>query len=101
MTEPEFVLLDEPLPAPGDPHVRPLRRAGRRGIRKSVLIRVDGYPHRRRFLVLALVVAVAGTAAAVVVIRRRKAQDQQDRRAPELEEHDDTLAMREPPISAV
>ena len=100
MTEPEFVLIDEPLPAPGDPQVRPLRRAGRHGVRKSVLIRIDGYPQRRRLLVLALLVAVVG-AAAVVVIRRRRSQDQHDRGALVLDEENDTLAMREPPISAV
>ena len=104
MTEPEFVLLDEPVPAPGDPQVRPLRPlrlAGRHGVRKSVFIRIDGYPHRRRLLVLALLVAVVGAATAVVVIRRRKSQDQHDRGALVLEEENDTLAMREPPISAV
>ena len=100
MTEPEYVLLDEPLPAPGEPRARPLRRAGRRGVHKSVLIRVDGSPHRRRLLVVVLVLAAAGAAAALV-IRRRRSQDEPDRRELVLEEELDTLAVREPPISAV
>ena len=100
MKEPEFLLLDEPLPAPGDPQVRPLRRAGRHGVRESVLIRMEGYRRPRRIIVLVLVVAAVGAAAALVV-RRRSSHDQDDRREAVLEEDFDTLAMREPPISAV
>jgi hypothetical protein len=99
VTEPEFVLLDEPVPAPGASRLRPLRRAGRHGVRKSVLIRIEGYPRRRRFLVLALV-AVGVGAAAVVVIRRLRSRDQSGDRAVYPELDTDTLAIREPAISA-
>jgi len=98
--EPEFLLPDKPVPAPGDPQVRALRRAGRHGIRKSVLIRMERYRHPRRLLVLVLVVAAAG-AAAVLVVRRRTSQGRNERREVFVEEDHDTLAMREPPISAV
>jgi hypothetical protein len=81
VTEPEFVFLEEPL-------------------RKSVRIRVEGSPHRRRMLALVLVVAAVGVA--VAVIRRRKARD--EREPPDLvllEDDPDTVALREPPITAV
>jgi hypothetical protein len=99
VTEPEFVLIDEPAPAPGDLQLRPLKRAGRHGIQKSVLIRLDGYPRRHRLLLLALVAVAAGAAAFVVVKRRRSSRDDRAEQSPLVD--DDALAMREPPIVAV
>jgi len=61
---------------------------------------MEGYRHPRRIIVLVLVVAAAGAPAARGV-RRRRWPGQNDRPEVFLEEDLDTLAMREPPISAV
>jgi hypothetical protein len=100
VTEPEFVLVEGATPATDVPEVRPLKRAGRRGVKQSVLIRVDGYPRRRRLLLLALV-AVAIGAAAFVVVKRKRAANDADAAAWPREDDDELVAMREPPIVAV
>jgi len=94
VNEPEFVLLDEPQPTPGHTEVRPLQRAGRRGARRSVLVRIGGYPRRRHTIMLVLLVVGAGVAAAVVAYKRKHAA-QND----EIEAETDLLgdvAIREP-----
>jgi hypothetical protein len=95
VNEPEFVLLDEPAPAPGHTEVRPLQRAGPRGARQSVLVRIGGHPHRRRTITLVLLVVLgAGVAAGVLAYKRKQAA-----KDAEVEAETDLLgdvAIREP-----
>ena len=74
--EPEFVLLDdEPTsPSVGGAEVALLKRSGRRGMRRHVLVDVKARrPHRRRLLLVAVALLGAG-AVAVVVVRKRRAR---------------------------
>jgi hypothetical protein len=100
VTERAFILLDEPVPAPREPKLRPLEPAGRRQGRESVLISVEDRPHRRRGLVIVVLLLLA-TAAGVVLLRRRAAARQHPDDLARLEAGDDPIAMREPPIAAV
>jgi hypothetical protein len=75
MVEPEFVLVDGPptTVSPGGVGATVVDRAGRRGMRKHVLVDVKAQrPHRRR-AVLVLGLLLAAAVAGFLVWRRRQA----------------------------
>jgi hypothetical protein len=74
MTEPEFVLLEQP-PVPVEAaHTKAslLKRSGRRGVRRDVLVDLGSHRPRRWVRVLVVVAVVGGAAAAAVVVMRRR-----------------------------
>jgi hypothetical protein len=84
MAEPEFVLLDEaPIQARGA-QLSPLKRAGRRTPRSTVLVDLHTHPRARRIAVTAAIVLTICGAAGVAVITYRKLRA---RRAPNAAEH--------------
>jgi hypothetical protein len=75
MVEPEFVLVDGPPTTVGPDGVGAtvVDRAGRRGMRRRVLVDVKAQRPHRRLPLLVAVLLVAVAAAGVVVWRRRRA----------------------------
>ena len=75
MSEAEFVVLgNEPTAVDiAGTEVTMLKPAGRRGMRRHVLVDVNEAGRRRRLPLLLLVAAVLGAAAVVFVVRKRRA----------------------------
>ena len=94
MVEPEFVLVDGPPTTVGPDGMAAtvVDRAGRRGMRKHVLVDVKAQRPHRRVPLLAAALLLIAAAAGFVVWRRRRADPN-----PQLPEESEQLEVLDAP----